>query len=337
MTVPAVTGGENRGRRVLGRTGWQVFPLSLGSGWIGIVPGQSPETSDDIAIATVQRALALGLNYVDTSPSYRGGESERRLGLALQGVPRQCVILATKVGTHPLRPGDYSAAAACWSIEQSLRALNTDWIDVALVHDPPTLEPVFATGGTLAGLERLRAEGLIRAIGIGVQNHEFLRAAILSDRFDVVQAPYDYSLMRTTALPLITLAWERHIGYINASPFQQGLLSGPHPRQVMQVRSSTPASAVRSADIARATAVWEWATARGIDLRTLAIQFCLREQRIATTLVGPRTAEELEEDVAAATSLVLPEHWRALDNALPTFPPPAPGGEVSTGSLPPIS
>lgn len=315
-------------RRRLGRTGFEIAALGMGAGWIGELPGVAEPAGDEQAIAAVRRAIDLGIDYFDTAPSYRGGRSERRLGLALRGGWRDRVRLATKAGTHPSRWGDYSAAAITWTVEQSLRVLGTDVIDVLLVHDPQDMVPVLAPGGALEALERLKARGTICAIGLGVRHHGHLRLAAESGRFDVIQTPYDYNLLRITAAPLLALAAARDVGCINASPYQQGLLAGIEPDEANARRVATGASSTHAADLERARAIWRWAQAQGADLRAMAVQFCLREPRLATTLLGPRTATEVEEAVAAARTPVPAAQWTALEALLPTLPPAAPGGEA---------
>ena len=100
------------------------------------------EITDDQAIEAVHRAIELGINYLDTSPLY--GESERRVGLALNGGWRRKVYLATKTGTHPEWRGDYSASGTRRSVENSLRLLKADYLDVCLVHAPTRMAPIVA-------------------------------------------------------------------------------------------------------------------------------------------------------------------------------------------------
>jgi D-threo-aldose 1-dehydrogenase len=322
--------------RNLGSTGLSVRPLGVGTGALGLDPSAGSESARDaIAVETIRCAIASGINYVDTSPSYRDGDSDRRVGLALAGEWRDKVILASKVGTHPARAGDYSASAIEWTAYQNLRALRTDVIDVMLIHDPSDIDTVLGPGGALEALERLKEKGLIRAIGLGVQNHNFLRRAIESQRVDVIQSPYDYNLIRTTAADLLSLAEKHGVGCINASPFQQGLLAGVDPSVIVATRAATQMWAARTADVERATAIWRWSIERDLDLRAMALQFCLKNPVIATTLIGPRTALELQEDIASAKSEISAEHWNKLAEVLPTFPSPAPGGEAATGPYPP--
>ena len=183
-------------KRRLGRTGLEVTQFSLGGAGIGM-----RAVTDEGAIETVRQALQAGINYVDTSPLY--GESERRVGLALQGVPRGDYVLSTKTGTHPERRGDYSWDGTHWSVENSLRLLKTDRIDLLLVHDPrdeADMEAIFGPRGALEALESLKAQGVIGAVGLGQRNHDWHRRAILSGRFDAILTYNDYHPIRTTAL-----------------------------------------------------------------------------------------------------------------------------------------
>jgi aryl-alcohol dehydrogenase-like predicted oxidoreductase len=244
-------------------------------------------------------------------------------------------VIATKVGTHPLRPNDYTREAVLWSVEQSRKALQTDVIDVILVHDIPDIDLVVQQGGGLEALEELKSRGVVRAIGLAVQNHAFMRSAINSDRFDVIQSPYDYNLVRSTAEPLIGLANRSQLGFINASPFNQGLVSGVDPTDIVQIRRVTNMWAPRHGDVARATAIWHWAQTSNVDIRAMAIQYCLRKPRISTTLLGPRTPNELEQDLESAFASLEPDSWQALEQAASGWPAPSPGGEAATGAYAP--
>ena len=169
-----------------------------------------------------------------------------------------------------------------------------------MVHDPENMTPALVPGGDLEALEQLKDEGIIRAIGIGVANPHHLQRALDSDRFDVILIPYAYNLLHTTATSLLRRAAERNEGCINASPFQMGLLAGLDPDDVNRRCVAGGALPVPTDDLVRARTIWRWAQQHGADLRALAVQFCLRQPDVATTLLGPRTATEVEEDIAAA-------------------------------------
>ena len=209
--------------RRLGRTELEVTCLGMGGAGVG-----RGDITDDEAIEAVHRAIDLGINYLDTAPLY--GESERRVGLALADGWREKIYLATKIGTHPEWRGDFSASGTRRSVENSLRLLGTDCLDVCLVHDPDSMDPVVAKDGAFDELQRMREEGLLKFIGLGVRQHEFHKIAIETGVVDVILTYLDYTLLSQTANDwLLPLATENDIGIINGSPIAMGLLSGLEP------------------------------------------------------------------------------------------------------------
>jgi aryl-alcohol dehydrogenase-like predicted oxidoreductase len=322
--------------RELGRTGLMISPIGVGNGSLGVTAESTTDDErDEIAVEALRAAIDAGLNYVDTCPQYRDGDSDRRVGLALADGWRDRAIVSVKVGTHPSRPNDYSYGATLWSMERNLEVLGTDHVEVALFHDPHQMDEILSNGGGLEALERLKDENTIRAMGLAVQNHQFQRQAIESGRFDVLLIPYDYNLIRTTASPNLDLATEAGMGCIVASPYQQGLLAVADPDEANEVRKKTGSWLAREGDLEKARALWNWAHEHGADLRAMAVQFCIREPRIASTLVGPRSASEVLAAIASATTAVPEEHWETLMRLLPNLPDPSPGGEASVGPHPP--
>lgn len=315
-------------RRRLGRTAYEVTVYGVG-GWLGVLddPHATPRQSEAAAIEAVRRAVDLGVNYFDTSPAY--GPAERHLGLALRELTREergRLRIATKAGTHPERAYRYDGDSIRWSVEQSLGVLATDRIDVLLVHDPRTdaeMDQVMAPGGALEALEGLKAQRVIGAIGIGVRTHRFLRRAIESGRFDVILTPYDYTLLRSTAAPVIELAAASDVGVINGSPYLAGLLAGPNPDVAAGRRP--PES---SRDLERARKLWRWCQERDLDLGALAMQFSIRNQHIGVTLAGPRTAAEVETNIGHATTAFPATVWDELGELLGSLGPTSPGGEA---------
>jgi len=299
-------------KRRLGRTGMLVTPLGLGGAWLGKTPRGF---SDDAAVQTVLRALELGIRVIDTSPLY--GDSEHRVGLGLRewlaaGGKRGELVLSTKTGTRT-RPPDYSAAGTRRSIEESLRLLQTEYLDVALVHDPRDLTPVLAPGGAVEELLKLKAEGLIRAIGLGVRQHALHRRCIETGNLDVSLTYADYNLLgRSAADGVLQPAAAHGVGVYNGAVMAGGLLSGPDPYVIVPGPLKAPPYARRPEDVERARKLWEFALAAGVSLLALNLQFCLREQRIATTLLGAQTADEIAQDVAAAAQPIGDGVWREL-------------------------
>ncbi|MGD9497058.1 MAG: aldo/keto reductase [Armatimonadota bacterium] len=302
------------GTRVLGRTGLRVTPLGLGGAHLGRVSGDRFDQAQ--AVAAVHRALELGINLIDTSPMY--GPSEQFLGVALAewfaaGGRREELVISTKTGFVERGVMDYSGEWTRRSIERSLRRLGLDYLDVALVHDPRDLAPVFAPGAALEALEGLKQQGLVRAIGLGVRNQAFHRTCIASGRFDVSLSHCDYNLLDFSAADaILPHAAEHEVGVLNGAAVMLGLLCGEDPRTV----APTLGGFATEQRLQRAVALWEWATTRGLTLLAVNLQFCLREPRIASTLVGVRDVAEIEADVAAVSAPLPHGVWSDLGRVL---------------------
>ena len=212
-------------KRRLGRTGFHVSAVGLGGAHLG----RTPEGfSDEVATATVYRALQLGVNLIDTAPMY--GDSQRRVGLALEtwfanGGQREDLILSTKTGRDAQSNADYSADATRRSVEQSLQLLRTDYLDIVHVHDPQDLEPVLGPGGALEALCGLKEQGVIRALGLGVRTHELHQRCMATGDLDVSLTYCDYHLLDQSAVEGVLRPAAAHdVGVLNgAAPFLRDL------------------------------------------------------------------------------------------------------------------
>ena len=284
-------------RRRLGRTGWEVAAFGLGGAGVG---GGYGGAEEDSAIEAVRVAVEQGIDLIDTSPLY--GQSERRIGIALEGGLRGRVRLTTKTGTHPERRGDYSWDGTMWSVENSLRLLKTDFLDAVLVHDPDDLDPAFAPRGALEALEDLKTQGVIGGIGLGVRSHAFHRRAIESGRFDLILTYNDYHPLRTTALPLMELAEAHGVGVLNGSPLAHGLLTGEDPDRLVEAGRIHPPAR----DLEAARRLHRFCAERGLPTAAVALQFALRQPLIGCTLTGAKNPDELMHNLRGAT-MDLPE------------------------------
>jgi aryl-alcohol dehydrogenase-like predicted oxidoreductase len=273
--------------RQLGKTHMNITTVSLGGAGLGGIFGP---VGDADGVAAVERALELGMNYLDTSPKY--GEAERRMGLALRGVPRDSYYLSSKVGTHPGRPaGDYSAEAARWTVAQSLEVLGVDYLDLCHIHEPEPhhLDEALAPGGAMEALVALKEEGVIRAIGIGVQDHGLHRRAIETGQLDVSMMVNDYTLIRQDVDDVFALAKSHGIGLVNGAALAMGLLSGRDPESI-----GTPVWSPPGAEVEAAKAVHQWCAERDVPVLALALQFSVRQRAYECTLLGAATAEEVQ-------------------------------------------
>ena len=292
--------------RRLGGTGMKPKAIGLGCAFLG----NPQRISDDESIATIRNAIDRGLNFVDTSAAYGGGESERRVGLALQDGFRDKVYLQTKAGTHPDHRHDYSAKTIRWTVENSLRLLKTDYIDSVLIHDPRDTDDPFASGCALDELLKMKDEGIIGHTGIGCRSHDFHRRAIETGHCDLLITFLDYTLLsQAAAQTTIPLALENDVGLILASVQGMGLLAGPKPDPKLSDRRYPGQGN-------RAIAMWEWCKDRGISIRRMALQFCLSAplQGNGLLLTGPATPQELDEVLTDATAEVDQELWHDFED-----------------------
>ena len=277
----------------------------VGIGGAALSHGYTASTTDEDAVAAVNRAAELGIKYLDTSPKY--GESERRIGLAFKNNSklRQNFFLATKAGGG-FGPSKYTADWTYRSVDNSLRLLNTDWIDLLQIHDPRDLEPALARDGALTALKDLKEQGVIRAIGLGVRSHEFLLQAIEHGDFDTILTYADFNLVRQTARDTLIPAAEEHdVGVVLGSPILFGLLSNRSEEKLRRYR-------VTDEESERVRQLLRWFRERNVKMMSMALQYCLREERVSVVLVGTRNVEQVEELVSSVLD-PLPENiWEDL-------------------------
>ena len=303
-------------RRVLGRTGLSIPVIPFGTQGFGNHFGF---VADEDAVALVEHAVALGVNHFDCARCY--GDSLRKLGLALKEIPRQEVIVTGRLCCHSGAAwggygdgeADFSAERVVRDVEDQLVVLGTDYFDGMLIHDPPRMEPTLAKDGTLAGLLGLKARGLVRNVGYGMRPHEFHRQAIATGDVDFLLCFGDYHLLRHSAAGgVLPAAAAAAVGVMNGWSILRGLLTGADPAAAAKLGNYR-----NEEDIAAARARWDWCRDRGIDLLQLALQFCLREQRIHANPIGSLNAAQLEQNVRAAATPLDESVWSASEAAFP--------------------
>ena len=302
--------------RSLGRTGMQVSPLCLGA----MMFGAWGEPDHNVSIKIIHRALEAGLNFIDTADVYSLGESEEIVGKALAGGRRDDVIVATKFhgpmdvgagqqGGDPNKRGN-SRRWIIREVENSLRRLQTDWIDLYKVHRP---EPGTDIEETLAALTDLQRQGKIRAFGSSTfPAHEILEAQWVAERrvlgrFVTEQPPYSI-LVRGIEADVLPVAEKYRMGVIPWSPLAGGWLTGRY-RKGQDVPESRRAQRLparydmeRPGNQAKLDAVEELALlAEDADLTLihLALAFTLAHPAVTAPIIGPRTMEQFESQLGA--------------------------------------
>ncbi|CAM5347824.1 aldo/keto reductase [Streptomyces griseomycini] len=321
-------------RRRLGRSGVEVTGLAFGSSGIGNLYS---EVGEEEAHEAVRAAWRRGIRYFDTAPHYGIGLAERRLGAALREHPRERYTVSTKVGRRlePARTGgddlahgfavpathrrvwDFSADGVRRTLEASLERLGLDRVDVVYLHDPDDhAEQAFREG--YPALEELRSQGVVGAIGAGMNQTAMLTRFVRDTDVDVVLCAGRHTLLDQSALTaLLPAAREHGTSVVVGGAFNSGLLADPRPGATYDY---APAPA---ALLDRALRIGEAAARHGTTLRAAALAFCAAHPAVASVLVGARSAAEVHDCADQFATPVPAAFWQELrDTGL--LPPDAP-------------
>ncbi|WP_222598291.1 aldo/keto reductase [Lentzea tibetensis] len=287
------------------------------------------EISDEEAFGAVESAWQNGVRYFDTAPHYGLGLSERRLGVALTGRPRSEYVISTKVG-RLLEPNDaggddlaaggfavpakfrrvwdFSADGVKRSLESSLDRLGTDHVEIVYLHDPDDhWEQAFSEG--YPALESLRAQGVVGAIGVGMNQWEMPERFVRETDIDVVMLAGRYSLLEQPALPsFLPACGERGVSVVAAGVFNSGLLSRPEvPSSAKYNYGDAPVELV-----SRARAIAEVCKRHEVTLPQVAIQFPMGHPAVACVVIGSRTAEQMDANSSYFETPIPSELWDEL-------------------------
>lgn len=288
------------------------------------------ETTDEESAAAVDAAWERGIRYFDTAPHYGLGLSERRMGAALRGRPRDEYVLSTKAGRlladNPEGEGqldddgfivpattkrvwDFSRDGVRRSIHESLERLGVDRIDIAYLHDPDEHWDAASTTG-IEALRELREEGVLGAIGVGMNQAEMPAAFIRECDIDVVMLAGRYTLLdRTAERELLPLAVEHDVAIVAAGVYNSGLLSSPDvPTDARFDYSQAPEALIEGArDMAALCREY------GVTLPDAAVQFALRHPAVRSVVLGARTVQHVTSGVERAQVEIPAELWERLD------------------------
>jgi D-threo-aldose 1-dehydrogenase len=334
---------------LVGSTKVEITRLGLGGAALGnLYQG----IDEDQASATIQAALGAGLRYLDTAPLYGVGLSEQRLGKALASVPRHRFVISTKVG-YDLRPADgqmagvagyvhtppfipvhdYSRDAIRRSLAGSLRRLSLEAIDIVYIHDPDE-------GSTMSGLHpyahshfkqvmdetypllaSLRDQGVIQALGVGINQWQMLIDFANAGDFDCFLLAGRYTLLEQDAgLTLLPLCLERGISVIIGGAYNSGILATGATEQAMYNYQPAPA-AIRE----RVAAISDICDQHNVPLAAAALQFPMAHPAVISVIPGARSVAEFEQNLAYLQMDIPRALWRQLQEAgliLPGLPLP---------------
>jgi D-threo-aldose 1-dehydrogenase len=319
--------------RKLGRTGLEVSALGFGSAPLGDIY----EVLDDrVAIETVGAAAEAGITLFDTAPLYGQGSAEHRIGTALRRRQKGSYVVSTKVGRvlSPAPKGrvktsrfvgglefdvtnDYSYDAAMRSHEHSLMRLGLPAVDVLLIHDadawthgPEEGPNRFreAMSGAYRALEKLRSEGVIKGIGLGLNDPAYMARYLREGDFDCILMAGRYSLLEQPALAeVLPLAIEKNVGVMLGGVFNSGILAtGPIAGARYNYTPAPPEI------ISRVTAIERICMSHGVPLSTAAMQFPLGHPAVSSLALGAVSPGEVRQNVSAMKTKVPPAMWRDL-------------------------
>jgi aryl-alcohol dehydrogenase-like predicted oxidoreductase len=313
--------------RNLGRTGMQVSPLCLGAMMFG--EWGNPDHEDSVRI--IHRALDAGINFIDTADVYSRGESEEIVAKALSGGKRDNVILATKVhGTMGDDVNEYGNSRR-WimrEVENSLRRLGTDWIDLYQIHRP---EPDTDIDETLGALTDLVRAGKVRAIGSSTfPAAEIVEAQWVAERrgrerFVCEQPPYSL-LVRGVEADVLPVCKRYGMGVIPWSPLAGGWLSGRWRKGQDAPTSSRQQRLPQRFDLSipgnqrkldAADALAQLADDAGMTLIEMALAFVINHPAVTAAIIGPRTMEQLESQLPAADVTLSADVLDRIDEIVP--------------------
>jgi aryl-alcohol dehydrogenase-like predicted oxidoreductase len=296
--------------RTLGHTGTKVSPLCLGA----MMFGGWGNPDHDESIRTIHRALDAGVNFIDTADVYSRGESEEIVGKALSGGKRDHVVLATKVhGTMGDDPNEFGNSRR-WiikEVENSLRRLGTDWIDLYQIHRPEADTDIDETLGALTDLVRA---GKVRYVGSStfpasqIVEAQWVAEKRGRERFVCEQPPYSI-LVRAVENDVLPTCQRYGMGVIPWSPLAGGWLSGRY-RKDAELPKSHRAERIPSRydmslpgnqrKLEAADALAKLAEEAGMTLIEMALAFVIRHPAVTAAIIGPRTIAHLESHLTAA-------------------------------------
>jgi D-threo-aldose 1-dehydrogenase len=339
----------------LGQTGLTVTRLAFGAASIG---GVFDAIDERDGLATIEHAWQLGVRYFDVAPLYGYGTAERRLGQSLASQPRDDFVLSTKVGrlvrrVEEIQPGadidrnafgdrrdadrtedtgfrvvfDFSRDGILRSIDESLERLGLDRIDIVYLHDPDDHWEA-AIGEAYPALHRLREEGVVGAIGAGMNQSAMLTRFAREGDFDVFLVAGRYTLLDQDALAeLLPTCIERNVAVVIGGVMNSGILAAP----MQDGRYNYGAAPARIVERARRLA--SVCERHDVPLKAAAIQFPLAHPAVASVLAGVGRIEHLDEYPALMRHVIPAELWAELsDEGLLAPEAPIPGEAVTGGA-----
>ena len=299
-------------KTALGRTGLSVSRLCFGLGPIGDMPDTyGYSVGVERARETVRAVFESPVNFLDTSRNYGLGRSEERIGEVIRergGLPKGFVI-SSKLD-RDMETKQFDGAQARRSLEESLKTLNVDRIQLLHLHDPEyasSLSDVTGSKGALAELFRMKEEGLADAVGLAAGRVDIMMPLLRDWDFDALITHNRFTLVNRNAEEMMDYAQKRGIAVLNAAPYSGGVFakgSASHKRYVYQEASAETLEPV--------TRVESICARHGIPPGAAALQFSMRDQRVASTICGISKPERIKQTLDWAHYPIPQAAWDEL-------------------------
>jgi D-threo-aldose 1-dehydrogenase len=293
---------------------------------LGTAPlaGLFEEVPEQQALAVIRRAWEVGIRFYDTAPLYGHGLAEMRVGKVLRDEPRDEFTLASKVGrllredappepgqsfrgTPPVNPVfDFSYDGVMRSVEESRQRLGIERIDILHIHDPDDHYDA-ALKGAYRALDHLRADGVIGAVGAGMNQAEMLTRFAREANFDCFLLAGRYTLLDQVALKeLLPVCLEKGVAIIAGGVYNSGILADPKPGAHYNYQTAPPELVERAQRIGAVCA------SHGVPIKAAAIQFPLGHPAVTCVVVGCRSVAQLDESIAMFELTIPPAMWQEL-------------------------
>ena len=269
--------------RKLGNTDMELPVISFGASSLG---QEFRKVKLDEALKSVDVALELGMNFIDTSHFYGRGMSEVLLGIALRDVPRDKYTLCSKLGRYDLNHFDYTPRRIVESVDISLHRLGVDYLDIMLCHDIEFVDMQQVVDEAIPKLREIQKEGKIRYVGISGYPMKVFEFVLEQTDLDCILSYNQYQMQNTRLADLVPLFKEKGVGIMNAGPFAARLLTNaplpPWHKEPENVKNTCRKAA-------------EFCQSQGVDIAQLAVQFCIENPDMTTTISGSANPDNIRK------------------------------------------
>lgn len=296
----------------VGNTALNVPRLGFGSAPIANLYSEIPEQS---AIKTIQHALQSGISFFDTAPHYGAGLAEKRIGLALRGVERDQFIIETKIGRlitpDQKRIYDYSHDGILKSLEASLKRMGIDYVDTLLIHDPdigaPSIQYIIEE--TLPTLIDLKRQGVVKAIGVGMNYWQMLLELAETYSMDCFMLAGRYTLLEQTSLDALDAFKAKGISVFAAGVFNSGILAtGTRSTEPLHFQYKLASNEI----ISRVQKLESVCDQFNVDLPAAALQFVAAHPAMTSLVIGMETTQQIDSAITYIKQPIPNTFWLEL-------------------------